>query len=289
MAQVVTIIEISEIESRFIQHHTMSGNLDFLGFDLDSFITAVINCTADTIASHLPANNELAELRAYLNTRDKPRIKICVLPTHIVLVGATSLQQCIATTVCTLLRRYNSIITGSDFDPMTFYGARNGERSYPPDLQAGVRCEYKLLPNFVLEAHCRSSETMSQFSTYLRDYINYSPGVMISVGIKIYNERNSIDFSAVCVVYERNVNAAVSTDAAVATHLVSFGSQALLPESRNDWEELAKIAMTGVGIGDHPDCTKDTAVHFTIPLQGSFLLSTNNSGIFHFSISSPYC
>jgi len=119
---------------------------------------------------------------------------------------------------------------------------------YQPDSSFQVENRGHSSPNAVVETHFHSNTSISEFNVELRNYIDFTPDVMIVVGVKIYNRQLSGQFSAVFVVYERDV----ATNRSQLTRLISFGTSILHHNALTSWEESTGGNVIGaVNRGNH--------------------------------------
>ena len=149
--------------------------------------------------------------------------------------------------------------------PLKMFGAKDVNLAnggiYQPDASFQVRNRGHDSPNAIFEIHYRSDTTIVHFNQKLKNYIELTPGVMVAVGVKIY-DRHAADqrFAAVFVCYERNGNQAN------LTHLISFGSANLNTAALIAWNASSGGQIVGAiaGAGGIP-CVSSAFVFPTYP------------------------
>lgn len=251
------------------------SGIGFLGFNLDTFMNTVY-AGGDTNSPILPhlTQSQQDELDAYIQLKG---YRLLIKPTPIgpFLSAPTATHKSVGGAVSYQIQTHNITISGNNSLPMRMGGTArttvNG-LSYLPDTRFQVKNRLHDSPNFVLETHYRSSETVGDFHTRLTSYISNTVDIMVALGIIVYNRDQNGLFAAVAVVYERNNNAAV------LTHNASFGTRAMDPEYLVVWNAATgQATLHGVGVLGFPPCDDQTQfqVPYVLPLPQDLMLAIN--------------
>jgi hypothetical protein len=113
---------------------------------------------------------------------------------------------------------------------------------YEPDSSFQVRGRFHPSPNAILEVDYHSGLTITQFTADLKTYIERTPDVMLSMGVKLYDRLANGSFAALFVAYQRDV----ITNSAEILHLISFGTANLHHAALTAWRTLTVHNVSGV-------------------------------------------
>jgi hypothetical protein len=156
----------------------------------------------------------------------------------------------------------NSFTNGDDFTPLDSVGSTgvdlNNGGFYEPVSQYSVAGRVHPTPNAILDVNFRSETSILQFNNKLRKFNSLTSGVMLSIGVAVYNRQENEDFVAIFVVYQRNM----TTGAADILHLISFGTAPVDKAIQIEFNDASGGVMTGIGVTSQPKSNNDQAVNY---------------------------
>lgn len=255
---------------------------DLLGFDFGKFLAnAIAGGTADSPCFPHLSFESIQSFEEYYEPQGI-KLRMKYLNDSLAYVCKHSdVHNAITMGLNNAFTEFNTLVSGNFFIPFEAIlcaDMKVNKHVCQPDACVYLGSRTTFSPTFVLETHFASSISEVQFYDKLGSYITGTEGIMVVMGIKIFqpNPAQRDAFGAICVVLERNDDG----EGFHVTSHTSFGSGSIPPtENGQRWLNAVAKPAVGVGIDNHVPCNDANQDNptFAINLNLTRLLARNNA------------